>query len=171
MNIRITTTTLLCINLISSAAFSATVNQELLLNAIKNNSEDGVQQALIEVVKQGNDDKSPEVSDEIKQAVLFILEQEKNNMSPITWEVLRQNADYPMLQRLVVFRQKQLEQQEKKMSNGNRHIQNLFLDVGHRFKKMADVILLDAKKVILAFGFIVIKSIINIIILSHQQIR
>ncbi len=98
MSIRFICTSILCINLISSFALPVNTQQNLLLNAINNNSGDGVQQVLMDVVKQGKDSKSPEsillkaimtgTAEEIKQAVQPILNQGKNNMSPIMWAVL-----------------------------------------------------------------------------------
>lgn len=98
MNIRFLATGILCLSLIASTAFPAKAQQDALLNAIKNNSAAGVQQALMDVVKQGKDGKSPEgillkaimtgTTDEIKKAVQPVIEQGKFDKSPLTWAVL-----------------------------------------------------------------------------------
>lgn len=100
MNIRFVATSIFCMSLVSSVAFPAKTQQDILLNAIKNNSGAGVQQALIDIVKQGKDGKSPEIillkaimtgtTDDIKKSVQPVLEQGKNNMSPTIWAMLLQ---------------------------------------------------------------------------------
>ncbi len=98
MNIRFIIPSILFLNLISSVASPINAQQEAILNAIKNNSGDSIKQALMDVVKQGKDVKSPELillkaimtgtSDEIKKAVQPLINEGKNNISPVTWAVL-----------------------------------------------------------------------------------
>lgn len=98
MTIRFISKLILFPSLMTFVITFAHPQEDNLLQAIKNNSGTEVQQVLMDIVKQNQNDKAAEsillkaimtgTTENIRQAVQPIIEQGKNNISPITWAIL-----------------------------------------------------------------------------------
>lgn len=98
MNIRFILASIFCVNVIVSNLLPVKKQQECLCKAIKNNSGEEVLNTIMASVKKGHEGSLPECillkaimtgsSEEIKQAVQPVLNEGKNNISPINRAVL-----------------------------------------------------------------------------------
>ena len=104
MNIRFILISIFYVGFISSFAVQANEEQQnIILDAIKNDSGDDIKQSLLITIKQGQENKSAEsillkaimtgTADEVKQALQPILNQGVDEKKPLVWAVLLRKPD------------------------------------------------------------------------------